>query len=347
MRILFVTRHLNSSGFATLNRLIEEKFDICGVLLAKQSSTWTSRWLRLIALCLYRAECYFYRCRPLKVTTSERLLSRAAGLRVIEVDSIKSAETFNALSALAPDLIVIGGGWHELIPPAIFKIPRLGCINAHPSLLPDFRGTSITRWQVLGGVRKSGCTIHYVNEAFDSGAILAQESLAVPEGVTPQELFSSLSTLAAEMMVKVLRRFESEGALTGTDVADAAAKSRYYHRWKWNDSRLEIDWRRTFREIDCFVRANTQESYRYLGPWFESESGPFFLRQSVLRPATGRASAAWPEVVEFSDGIVWLEKLGDRESFGIVQVQPKGTCFRFCRARSASRKLIVKQPTSS
>jgi methionyl-tRNA formyltransferase len=347
MRILFVTRHLNSSGFATLSRLIEEKFDICGVLLSKQSSAWTIRWLRLIPLFLYRAECYFYRCQPLKVTTSERLLSRAAGLHIIEVDSIKSTETLNALSALAPDLIVIGGGWHELIPPAIFKMPKLGCINAHPSLLPDFRGTSITRWQVLAGVRKSGCTIHYVNEAFDSGAILAQESLDVREGVTPQELFTSLSILAAEMMVRVLRCFESEGALTGKDVADVAAKSRYYPRWRWDDAKLEINWRNSFSEIDCFVRANTQESYRYLGPWFESESGPLFLRQSVLRPATGRASAAWPEVVECSDGIIWLEKLGDPESLGIIQVQPKDACFRFRRARSASRKLVVKNPTSS
>jgi methionyl-tRNA formyltransferase len=342
VRILFISRHLNSSGYETLRRLIEDKFDICGVLLAKDRPAWTSPWKRRVALSAYLAECRYYCCRPLKVTDSEFLLAKAAGLNILEVDSLKSQNAIELLNQLAPDIIVIGGGWHELIPPGVFTIPRLGCVNAHPSLLPDFRGTSITRWQVLAGVETSGCTIHYVNETFDAGAILAQERVNVRSDITPQELFADLSALAAPMMTKLLHRIEGEGKLLGRAIPNDARKARYYPRWRWDDANLRIDWSRPLREIDCFIRANTQESYRYLGPWCETSDGPCFVRQSTNRRATGVSGSCIPEVVDISNGILWLEKAGDPDSLGIKQVQAKTGRFRFNRGRAPSSSLKIR-----
>ena len=341
MRILFVTRHLNRSGFEILQRLIRDRFDVCGVLLKEEKSGWLSPWRRHIARAMYRAECRYYRCRPLKATESEALLAKAAGLKIISVQSIKAEQTLERIKEEAPDIIVVGGGWHELIPPAVFNFPRLGCINMHPSLLPAFRGTSITRWQILEGAEVSGCTIHYVNEEFDAGNILEQRKLDVRPGITPQELFGDLSVLAADMMTEVLRQFEREGKLRGLDVSKAALEAKYYSKWKWDDAKLKIDWSWPLRDVERFVRANTQESYRYLGPWFRTDQGDFVLRRASLMPSRNRASSSLPVVVEQSGDMIWIEKQNDPHALGVVQVQRKDHFIKWRRGCRASANIVI------
>jgi methionyl-tRNA formyltransferase len=341
MRILFVTRHLNQSGFVILRRLIQERFNICGVLVKEEKSAWLSAWWRHVAGLMYRAECRYYRCRPLKATESEAFLARSAGLNVIAVKSIKTNQTLLRIKQAAPDIIVIGGGWHELIPSSVFQYPRLGCINTHPSLLPAFRGTSITRWQILEGAEVSGCTIHYVNEEFDAGSILKQRELLVRPGIAPQELFGELSFLAADMMTDLLRQFECEGKLRGEDISKAALEAKYYSKWRWSDAKLRIDWNRPFQDIERFVRANTQESYRYLGPWFRTTQGNFVLRSAVLRPSRNKTDSILPVLVEHSGDVAWLEKQNDPHALGIVLVQRKDQWMRWRRGCRAPKKIAI------
>ena len=341
MRILFVTRHLNKSGYEILRRLIQERFDLCGVLLKKQQSAFLNPWKRVIANYLYNLECRYYGCRRLKTTNSEILLAKSAGLNVINVNSIKSDNALDRVREAAPDIIVVGGGWHELIPASIFNFPRFGCINTHPSLLPNYRGTSITRWQILEGVEQSGCTIHYVNKEFDAGNILKQEKLIVKSNITPQELFGELSLLAADMMVDLLRQFEQQGRLPGIDVTDAALQAKYYSKWKWDDSKLKIDWKHSLQDVERFTRANTQESFRYSGPWFRTNQGEFLLRRAVLMPSKNRTESLLPVVVEQSEGILWLEKQNDPHTLGIIQVQRKDRFVKLRRACQAPNNMII------
>src|SRR5690606_41424275 len=121
-------------------------------------------------------------------------------------------------------------GWHELITERIFNFTKLGCINLHPSLLPEFKGTSITRWQVLKGVRRSGCTIHVINENFDEGEILAQDALSVSEEITPQTLFYELGLLGAEMMTNLLHSIEKNGKPKPISVT-GGEHQKYFSKW--------------------------------------------------------------------------------------------------------------------
>jgi methionyl-tRNA formyltransferase len=321
--------------------LLDERFDVCGVLLKKCDSPWINSRNHLIAKFLYNIECKFYRCRLLKVTESEELLAKSAGLNIIRVKSIKSNDAIALIKKSKPDIIVVGGGWHELIPPPVFNFPRLGCINTHPALLPAFRGTSITRWQILEGAELSGCTIHYVNEDFDAGNILMQRRLNVRPNISPQELFGDISILAADTMIELLRRFEKEGKLRGEDVSKVALQSKYYSKWTWNDEKLKIDWCQSLRDIERFVRANTQESYRYLGPWFRTNKGDFILRRAALMPSQNRATSSHPIVVEQSENIVWLEKHNDPHALGLVQVQRKDKFLKLRRGCQAESNIII------
>lgn len=339
IRILYVTRHFNHSGYKILNALIRHKVNIVAVVMKDEFNWYKLPVFHHLARFLYSLECRYYRCRPLKNTRSEELLAKKSGLPIVKCNTMKSESFFQKLKELNPDLIVLGGGWHELIPENVFKHPPLGCINTHPSLLPLFRGTSITRWQLLHGVKESGSTIHFVDESFDTGKIIVQDSIKVLDDETPQELFAKLGDLGARQMLKVLQLFEEK-----TVRGEAIGKSQnligqYYPKWKWEKESLRIDWSRPLTEIHHFIQANTQESFRYLGPYFRAADAYYFLRETSLQPTPN--SLIDKEIVasQLPNGYFLVSRKGDTASLVLKRIQRYDRYFR-CRRSYRPGQLI-------
>lgn len=90
------------------------------------------------------------------------------------------------------DLILLAG-YLKLIPsPLVRKFPH-AIVNIHPALLPNFGGQGFYGMKVheaviASGVKVTGVTIHFVDEKYDSGAIICQEQVAVLDGDTPESL---------------------------------------------------------------------------------------------------------------------------------------------------------------
>lgn len=349
MRILYVTRHFNHSGFLILKRLIEEGMPIGAVLLHKNDDRWRKPVLKEILKYMYYFKCWFYRCQPLRTIRSEEELAKRNGIPIIWTESIKSDEFFEQLKELNPDIIVLGGGWHELIPKRVFSFPRLGCINTHPSLLPEFRGTSITRWQVLHGVEKSGSTIHYVDDTFDTGGVLAQHVVNVSNNVTPQELFLALGHAGAEIMISLLRRFEESGKQESYRVDHNVFYYKYFKKWSWDIEELRINWSDPLKSIHFKVLANTQESFEYRGVYFDFNSEKFFLRKTRLTEWTSEERTRLDTLAD--SGLYVMKLIGDEiclgrsgDSFGLVliSIQKYDGYYKFRRSYPANKLLKVK-----
>lgn len=100
--------------------------------------------------------------------------------------------------ALHDAQLVVLAGYLKLVPPAVVAQFRGRMINIHPALLPDFGGPGMYGQRVheavlASGATVSGATIHFVDEAFDRGDIIAQEKVRVEPGDTP-------ATLAARVL---------------------------------------------------------------------------------------------------------------------------------------------------
>jgi methionyl-tRNA formyltransferase len=100
---------------------------------------------------------------------------------------LKDAQTLSILHEYEPDFLCVAC-FSLLIPPSILSLPRLGCLNVHPALLPANRGPVPLFWTFREGDEYTGVTIHSMEEKMDSGAILSQERLAVPEGIRYKQL---------------------------------------------------------------------------------------------------------------------------------------------------------------
>ncbi len=93
------------------------------------------------------------------------------------------------LAAYQPDFICVSC-FSQRIPRAIIAIPRLGCLNVHPSLLPANRGPVPLFWTFREESEQTGVTIHLMNDGMDTGDILAQRVMPAPAGISYAQLES-------------------------------------------------------------------------------------------------------------------------------------------------------------
>lgn len=147
---------------------------------------------------------------------------------VIEVGRLSSAETLERLAALKPDVICVACFPHRL-PRALLDLPRLGCLNVHPSLLPAYRGPSPGYWVLRNGERATGVTIHLMDEQLDSGDILLQQAFEIPPGITASALEQQCAVLGGPLLARAVRAL---AAGTATRTRQDPAQASYY---SWPD----------------------------------------------------------------------------------------------------------------
>ena len=130
------------------------------------------------------------------------MFARMAGIPAIHLlDS--AVEVFRAIKACAPDIILVSC-LNIKLPEDILSIPSLGCFNLHPSLLPAFRGPVPLFWQFREGVEDFGMTLHRVNASFDSGPIIAQNRLSMPDGIGNRQATEILARVGSDLLDKTL-----------------------------------------------------------------------------------------------------------------------------------------------
>jgi methionyl-tRNA formyltransferase len=122
---------------------------------------------------------------------------------VWEVGRMSAPETINLFSQYQPGIMCVAC-FSLYIPRAILDIPPLGCLNVHPSLLPANRGPDPLFWTFYDGQYETGVTIHIMDEGLDTGPIVAQERVTVPDGITYAQLEAECATLGGKLLARSL-----------------------------------------------------------------------------------------------------------------------------------------------
>ena len=156
------------------------------------------------------------------------------GLRVIQPRSLKSQAVKKELKELSPDVIVIAA-YGQILPKDVLTIPKSGCINIHPSLLPRHRGPAPVANTLIEGDDVSGVTIMLLDEGLDTGPILASEEHEIYPVDTTETLTKRLFLEGAKLLETVLPRH-----LLGTiqPRPQQAEKATYSRKLKKNDGYL-------------------------------------------------------------------------------------------------------------
>jgi len=144
-------------------------------------------------------------------------LKRAAvnwKLPVVQPVSLNRAEVVAQLVGFHPDVIVVAA-FGQILPQSVLDIPRYGCINIHPSLLPRFRGAAPVAAAILAGDEFTGVSIMLMDKGLDTGPILVRAQIPISAQDTTGSLTAKLSQVAAQLLLGALVHWP-KGELTPT-----------------------------------------------------------------------------------------------------------------------------------
>lgn len=117
-------------------------------------------------------------------------------------------ELQDTVRAAKPDLIVLAG-FMKILPPDFVKTFSNRIINIHPALLPNFPGLDAQGQAIAAGAKKTGCTVHVVDEGCDTGPIILQKTLEVLPNETRDHLAERLLPLEHQALIEAIQRIEA------------------------------------------------------------------------------------------------------------------------------------------
>lgn len=171
------------------------------------------------------------------------------GLRVYQPTSLKDPAEQEKLKQLRADLMVVVA-YGLILPAAVLKIPRLGCINVHASLLPRWRGAAPIQRALMAGDRETGITIMQMDEGLDTGDML----MCVPGPIyledNARKLHDRLAILGAETLLATCNEPQLQ---MRTPMPQDDRMASYAQKLKKTEAK--IDWRLSALEIHNKVRA--------------------------------------------------------------------------------------------
>ncbi len=182
----------------------------------------------------------------------------ARGLNYIDYDQLDEPQLIEKVQKLDVDAAVVCS-FNYKIPRVLMNATRDGFINVHPSMLPKYRGGNPYSRVIMNGETETGVTIHFMDEGFDTGDIIAQKAYHIHSKATMGTIFNELNVLGIELLLQVLQAYESEELpripqprgdfISGKGLADGEIFINY------NRSAEEIE--RFIRALNPFILAST------------------------------------------------------------------------------------------
>lgn len=116
-------------------------------------------------------------------------------------------EFIEEVRKMNPDVICVVA-YGKILPEELLKIPKLGCINVHGSLLPKYRGAAPIQWAVINGDKKTGITTMYMDIGMDTGDMILKKEVDIGDNETTGELWDRLAKIGGELLVETLNKIE-------------------------------------------------------------------------------------------------------------------------------------------
>lgn len=136
-------------------------------------------------------------CSPVKEFAEEH------GIPVYQPRTLRDGAFEEELKSLDPDMIVVAA-YGNILPHYVISYPRYGCINAHGSLLPKYRGASPIQRAIIDGERVTGVTAMYMDDGLDTGDMILKLECAIDDDDDFGTLHDKIAALAGEAVCRVI-----------------------------------------------------------------------------------------------------------------------------------------------
>ncbi len=229
-----------------------------------------------------------------------KVAAMEAQLPVFQPLNFKTQADVDQLAALSPDLLLVAA-YGLILPQTVLDIPRLGAINVHASLLPEYRGAAPIQRAIMDGRHVTGITIMRMEAGLDTGDILLQRSLAIGINDTAQSLHDELAEMGGRLLVEALEKM-AQGRLVRIPQDNARAT----HAAKLSKNEGRIDW----NQPALAVHNRICGLFPWPGSWFDWSGMPGKTLRLTVHPGSigeERPASAQPgDIIGVSDDNVLI-----------------------------------------
>lgn len=173
--------------------------------------------------------------------------SIALNIPVIEADSMHSTELHEVLLSLKPDLFVVVA--FKILPDAMLRIPAIGSVNLHASLLPKYRGAAPIHHAVMQGETETGCTVFMLDSGMDTGGIIAQNSISIGQDETTGSVYTRLMDSGSDVLKRAV-----DSIADGTYTLQKQDDSQATKAPKLFDEHCKVDFNRPAQVVHNHIR---------------------------------------------------------------------------------------------
>lgn len=207
--------------------------------------------------------------RGMKVTESAvKKYAVKKNLNILQPEKLKDPSFLEQLKELHADLQIVVA--FRMLPEVVWNMPRMGTVNLHGSLLPQYRGAAPINWAVINGEKETGVTTFKLKHEIDTGNILMQESFPIGDNETAGEVHDRMMEIGAQLLVRTVKGLQ-DGSLTETPQSEAATSqsqsdtsanpsstiqqpTSLKHAPKIFTTTCNIDWTKSGDEIHNLIR---------------------------------------------------------------------------------------------
>ncbi len=188
-------------------------------------------------------------CPPDKRGEAMGELAERSDIFLFRPNQMKDPQVYDVFVRLRPDLSLLAFVT-DIIPERLLRIPSLGTICYHPSLLPRHRGASAINWAIIQGDTRTGLTIFWVDEGIDTGPILLQKEVDIaPDDTTGSLYFNALFPMGVEAMVEAVDLISKGKA---PRISQDESKATYEP--PCDESVASVDWQESAKDLYNLIR---------------------------------------------------------------------------------------------
>lgn len=215
------------------------------------------------------------------------------GLPLLQPIKLRDPDFHRQLAGFGADLFVVVA--FRMLPEVVWNMPRLGTMNLHASLLPQYRGAAPINWAVINGETTTGATTFFIRHEIDTGDVLMREELPIGPDETAGELHDRLAIMGGDLLARTVQHVFDGTVARQPQQAGPGAALRSAP--KLTPENCRIAWHHSAARVHNHIRGLSP----YPGAWTAWHQDGRTLHFKVLRASlyAGASSATAPGTVRF------------------------------------------------
>jgi len=271
----------------SLQRIIDEGFNIVSVVTAPDKPSGRGRKLK---------------------GSEVKEVALKNGLPILQPTNLKSDDFQNELSYLNADLGVVIA--FRMLPESVWSMPKMGTVNLHGSLLPQYRGAAPIQHVIINGETETGVTTFFLKHEIDTGNLILKKAIHISEETTAGELYQNLMHLGADVMVETLKLISKYGINTPQKPQDESINLKTAPKLNREFCRIDLD--KPVVEVYNLIRGLSP----YPSAWIEDlELGELKIISSSIISKTNESNKKGLQIIDnqlqlnLTDGILEITEI--------------------------------------